>query len=123
MDNQKKLPKKFKDIIKLAIDCRNHVTYHYYGSAKWIGEGYKVAFNKDSDQRSKYAYVTEIKSVIDDRSYYVDLAIQRYFESKIGIDSDIFTECLDNFLDFSGSINKVISELLHNYHTDIKLKD
>ncbi len=118
-----KLPKKFKDIIKLSIDSRNQFTYHYYGSAKWIGRGYEVAFKNHSEPRSQYAYVTELKSIKSDRSYYVDLAIQRYLESKIGIDSDIFTECLDNFLDFSGSLNRVISELLRRYHNDIKLKD
>lgn len=111
--------KEERDIMRLMISARHDITYHYYGSFKWIGEGFRRAFENSEEENTKFAYVTEEKNVYIDRSYYVDLSIQKYLESKVG-DENLLLSKIDPMLDILKSIGLHITLLLDDYHRSIK---
>lgn len=110
--------KKTKRILKLCFFARNHLTYHHHGTVKYLGEGYKIAFEGEKIKNNKFAYVTEEGSIKEDRAYYIDLSLQRYLEEKIG-SNNLLVENLSDFLNFMAEFNASISSILKEYHLSI----
>lgn len=102
----------------LSSITRNDLTYHYHGILKHISIGYTKAFNSRK-LNTDFAYVTEMIDVKKDRSYYVDISLQKYLEDKVGLDKELVPYFEDDVLNLIADINRVISIILKEYHLNL----
>ncbi len=105
-------------IIQLAYSARNDLTYHYHGTLKHISQGYGIAFSK-KEFNTEFAYVTEIGDISKDRSYYIDISMQKYLEKEAVLTDSLFSVINGPFLDLFADLNKVISKILRKYHEEL----
>ena len=105
-------------IINLSESARDNLTFHYYGTNKYLMNGFDFAFIKKPQMNTKHAYITEINDVTKDRRYYIDISIQRFLEEKLGSGKDIFEE-EKKLIDFLAAFNKVVSRILSEFHKSL----
>ena len=83
----KRVLPEIENLAMLSDVARNDLTFHYYGSAKWLGGVFDEAFQINSSRLStrlnEFAGVMESNDT-SSRSYYVDLLTQVYIENKFG---------------------------------------
>jgi RNA binding exosome subunit len=114
----KKLKPWVLNVLNLAETARHDVTFHYYGSSKYLNDGFSEAFfKKPMTKKNEFAYATEIRSVKEDRSFYIDLALQVYLEKELKI-KDLFLAEKD-VIDLLSSLNRLLTDILSLYHNDL----
>lgn len=130
--NQKEFGKKELSIAGINLDllkvlnlseiARNKITFHYHGTAKYLKEGFELAFKNSKQSNTRYAYVTEIDNVTEDRRYYIDIALQRFLEEKANMSKDVFTaESL--MIEFLAVFNKIVYKILCEFHKKLGFED
>ena len=117
IDEDTFLNNKNKRILKLCYVARNNITYHYHGAVKHLKDGYLIAYSKRDSENSSFAFATDKNSINEDRSYYIDLSIQKYLENKVG-SHDLLKDNQDDFLKIIADLNAVISSILTKYHAN-----
>lgn len=114
-------PKIFKLIILSEI-ARHDLTFHYYGTPRHLRTGFENAFKNSTMINTRYAYITEVDNVAEDRRYYIDIALQKFLETKANLDNDIFTtESL--LIEFLAAFNKVVYKILCEFHKTLGFED
>jgi hypothetical protein len=108
-----------EDILRLSISTRHKFTYHYKNSSRYINEGFKIAFKNPRNETVKFAYATDMIDVIKDRSYYIDISIQKYQENDIGLKGNLIDLRLDHFITLMSKFNRITTYILKEYHESL----
>jgi len=109
-------------LMNLSGIARHDITFHYYGTPKHLKAGFEIAFINSKRLNTKYAYVTEVEDVTEDRRYYIDIALQRFLETRAYLGRDVFaTEAL--MIEFLAAFNKVIYKILCEFHKTLGFED
>ena len=109
-------------VISLSEAARNDVTFHYHGTPRHLKLGFESAFKNNSLPNTKYAFVTEIGSVAEDRRYYIDISLEKFLEKEAGLEESIYkTESL--MVDFIANLNRVIYKILFEFHKTLGFED
>lgn len=114
----KRVLPEIEKLATLADVARHDLTFHYYGSPKWLNSVFDEAFQSDSSRLSttlnEYAGVMETNDS-DSRSYYVDLLSQIYIENEFGkiVLTEIESKSVNLLL---APILKILNRVLFLYH-------
>lgn len=107
-------------ITKLCYKLRNEVTFHYYHASKYLNIGMQQAFIKDhTEDKNKNAFITEKNSVSIDRSYYIDLAIQRQVEEDMKLNKEMLFGSSEKVVNELADAYQVITRILQAYHASL----
>lgn len=109
-------------VLILAESVRSELTFHYWHASSYLSNGFKRAFiEDDTNPHNKHPIATELFDLNKDRSYYIDLAIERYLENKVSLDKDIFI-FENEIINIVANVNLILSVILNKYHNNIKIK-
>lgn len=109
---------KFLEVIKLSEIARNDITFHYHGAAKHLKNGFRYAFKDEVRPNTKFAFVTEIEDVAEDRRYYIDISLQKFLEKEADLSKDLQnTEPI--MIEFIAAFNKVVYKILREFHKNL----
>jgi len=108
-------------VAALAESIRGNLTFHYYHSSFYLYKGFIQAFYLDKqEEKNKHPLVTESENVSKDRSYYIDLSIERYLENESMIDENLF-KFEKNIINTIAEVNMILNRILNIYHKKIKI--
>lgn len=109
---------KFMEIIKLSETARNDVTFHYYGATQHLKKGFEFAFKDSVQANTKYAFVTEVEDVAEDRRYYIDISLQKFLEKGANLGGDL-RSAEPLMIEFLAIFNKVVYKILCEFHKNL----
>ncbi len=118
----KDLTKTGSNLFNLFSLARDQLTFHYYHSSKYIFEGFELGFVKDVPSfNNENALATNSGDVDKDRSYYIDLAIQRHLELSSNLGVNLFQFENNELVNIVAGFNKVIGKIIAIYHSKIMI--